>query len=144
MPDMEKMQSKCCNLQNGKFLCTIASVQTAKNTFFFLHLRQQTVCWVCVEVGISKRIMLQNVSQLFLIRTMRQTQIQISLTELPVIVVEYNAWLLCAFQSPLCNLLSSIWGKLAFFYLVAQEDHLVWLDGTVFDNGLLARTRNHP
>ena len=33
------------------------------------HLRQPTVCGVCVEVGISKRIKLQNVSQLFLITT---------------------------------------------------------------------------
>ena len=62
----------------------------------------------------------------------------------PVIVVKDNARLLGAFQSSFHNLFSDICRKLTSFDLVAQKDHLVWLDGAVSDDRLPVGGFGHP
>ena len=55
--------------RNNYILDIEDSLKKCCKKYIYIHLRHPTVCGVCVEVGISKRIMLQNVSQLFLIMT---------------------------------------------------------------------------
>ena len=62
----------------------------------------------------------------------------------PVIVVKDNAWLLGAFQSSFHNLFSDICRKLTSFDLMAQKNHLVWLDSPVSDKRLLFGRPGHP